>query len=265
MKIFISHSSKNGELAKTFASFLGSLDSRIEVTCTSKFGTVKSAQDFKKEIENELKECDIFIPLFSNSYYLSKYSMIELGFAYARCCYEDKEISIIPFSIPPLKVSEALNKTPLNDLQVISIENREAIFHFANEIIRDRLKGDFTNDKIDKFIKHVNTLIYPINSENHEPESLPEKHAFDPEDIYNKAKSIVKVVANNCKNNKKYMDTLSSLLEEKNSPLKDSMIKKLDQLYRKHYMVELLDKLVEKHGHRFHSAANSYGNFNDLK
>lgn len=72
MKVFISHSSKGEEIAKSFSYFLKNLCFVIEVFCTSISGTIKQGEDFVKSIEKGLKNSDVFIPLISRNYNQSK-------------------------------------------------------------------------------------------------------------------------------------------------------------------------------------------------
>lgn len=58
MKVFISHSSKDAEIAKCFSFFLKNLDMGVEVFCTSISGGISQGDDFVHCIEKELKNSD---------------------------------------------------------------------------------------------------------------------------------------------------------------------------------------------------------------
>lgn len=83
MRIFISHSIKNEKIVLKFAEFLESINSEIEVFCSSERGSIGTGKNFVKTIFDELDACDLFIPVLSREYYESKFCMIELGVAYS--------------------------------------------------------------------------------------------------------------------------------------------------------------------------------------
>lgn len=72
MRIFISHSIKNEKIVLTFAEFLESINSEIEVFCSSEKGSIGTGKNFVKTIFDELDACDLFIPVLSREYYGSK-------------------------------------------------------------------------------------------------------------------------------------------------------------------------------------------------
>lgn len=76
MKVFVSHSSKDKELATALSDFLESINPSVEVFCSSQIGSIKVGKDFVNEITENLNNCDAFIPLLSPNYYLSRFCMI---------------------------------------------------------------------------------------------------------------------------------------------------------------------------------------------
>ena len=50
MKIFISHSSKDKNIANAFSNFLESVAPSVEVFCSSQIGSIKVGHDFVKII-----------------------------------------------------------------------------------------------------------------------------------------------------------------------------------------------------------------------
>jgi len=51
MKVFVSHSSKDAEIAKTLSYFLKNLSMEIDVFCSSISGSINQGEDFVKCIE----------------------------------------------------------------------------------------------------------------------------------------------------------------------------------------------------------------------
>lgn len=139
MKVFVSHSSKDKELATALSDFLESINPSVEVFCSSQIGSIKVGKDFVNEITENLNNCDAFIPLLSPNYYLSRFCMIELGFAYS-LLFESKGVGgncIYPLCIPPVKKAEALMGTPLAQLQVATIKTEEDIRAFLDSVFEE--------------------------------------------------------------------------------------------------------------------------------
>lgn len=97
MRIFISHSIKNEKIVLKFAEFLESINSEIEVFCSSEKGSIGTGKNFVKTIFDELDACDLFIPVLSREYYESKFCMIELGVAYSYLIKSMKAMGKITF------------------------------------------------------------------------------------------------------------------------------------------------------------------------
>ena len=57
MRIFISHSIKNEKIVLKFAEFLESINSEIEVFCSSEKGSIGTGKNFVKTIFDELDAC----------------------------------------------------------------------------------------------------------------------------------------------------------------------------------------------------------------
>lgn len=164
MRIFVSHSSKDETLAKTLSSFLESVDSRIEVFCSSQIGNIKAGRDFVHEITNELNKCDIFIPLLSTNYYNSRFCMVELGFSYSSLCdkmaHSDVDY-LYPLAVYPVRKAEALSNTPLARLQVCSINDINDVRAFIDGMLDGKsIPSSGLNKKIHSFVYDVNRIIY---------------------------------------------------------------------------------------------------------
>ena len=166
MKIFISHSSKDSEIAKTLSYFLKNMNMDIDVFCTSISGTINQGDDFVQCIEGGLKNSDIFIPLISKNYIESKYCLIELGYAYSKSISRKKKYYILPFCIPPIMRSEALLGTPLAHLQTSALNDKDDMQNFLRTLIRNNLipESSIMNCDVFVFINKVNNII--MKSEN---------------------------------------------------------------------------------------------------
>lgn len=168
MKIFISHSSKDKSIALAFSQFLESIDTTVQVFCSSDTGSIRAGSNFANEISKALNNCDVFIPLISSNYYNSRFCMIELGFAYAILFREQcvRECNyIFPVAIPPVHNGSALYGTPLSFLQVVSIHNAnelrqllDGIYYASNQYLKSGING-----KINEFVETIKSCIF--NSE----------------------------------------------------------------------------------------------------
>lgn len=166
MKIFISHSSKDSEIAKTLSYFLKNTDMDIDVFCSSISGAINQGDDFVQCIERGLKDSDVFIPLVSKNYIESKYCLIELGYAYSKSVSRKKNYYILPFCIPPIMRSEALLGTPLAHLQVSALNDKDDMQNFLRVLIKNNLisESSLMNCDMFAFIDKINNII--MKSEN---------------------------------------------------------------------------------------------------
>ncbi len=161
MKFFISHSSKDSEIAKNFSMFLSNLSMDVEVFCTSLSGMIGQGENFVEIIQRELEDSDAFIPLISKNYLNSKYCMIELGFAYSRCVNQKDKYSIFPFCVYPITKSQALLDTPLSYLQTEPINDKAELRNFVNVLLKKNILSEvqITNEMIHSFVNKVNNII----------------------------------------------------------------------------------------------------------
>lgn len=168
MKIFISHASKDGDIATVFSNFLECIDPMVQVFCSSQIGSIRAGSNFAYEITKQLDNCDVFIPLISSNYYDSRFCMVELGFAYA-ILFRDHGIEddyIFPVAIPPVKNAEALSKTPLEKLQVASIHSVEEMRVLLESILTGSdipLKSGF-NTRIIDFVQIAKGFMFDQRS-----------------------------------------------------------------------------------------------------
>lgn len=161
MKVFISHSSKDAEIAKSFSYFLKNLCFDTEVFCSSISGTINQGDDFVQTIERGLKNSDVFIPLISKNYSQSRYCLIELGYAYAKSISRRKSYHILPFCISPITKSEALLGTPLAHLNTALLNNKDDMENFLRILIKHGLipEASIMNRNVHNFINTINNLV----------------------------------------------------------------------------------------------------------
>lgn len=134
MKVFISHSFKDAQLAKQFKNLIKKSDKSIGVFCSAD-EDIPIGEDFNQKIASEIKEANVFIPLISEHYISSKYCMIEFGMAASFVLEETKEM--LPVSVFPVKPGDAVAETPLAYLECYDIANKDAVHKILNKIDPD--------------------------------------------------------------------------------------------------------------------------------
>lgn len=161
MKIFVSHSSKDAEIAKALSYFLKNLNMDIDVFCSSISGIINQGEDFVRCIELGLKNSDVFIPLISKNYIESKYCLIELGYAYSKSISHKRKYYILPFCISPITRSEALLGTPLAHMQTSALNDKDDMQNFLRILIKNGLipESSLMNCDLFSFIDRVNNII----------------------------------------------------------------------------------------------------------
>lgn len=166
MKVFISHSSKDEEIATQLSYFLKNLSLDIDVFCSSIRGVISQGEDFVCSIEKGLKNSDIFIPLISKNYIQSKYCLIELGYAYSKSISNTNKYYIFPFCISPITKDEALLGTPLAHIQTAALNDKNDIQNFLRTLIKKELipQSSIMNCDLFDFINKINNII--LKSEN---------------------------------------------------------------------------------------------------
>lgn len=168
MKIFISHSSKDANIAIKLARFFERMSIGVQVFCSSEVGTIQAGQDFVKRITNALTECDAFIPLLSVNYYNSRFCMIELGFAYAVLAQNidtrNADSYIFPVAIPPVTQAEALKGTPLSHLQVSFIHEASGVWELLEAVLPELRAGK--NKDIVKFADEIKKSLIRVDNIN---------------------------------------------------------------------------------------------------
>ena len=168
MQFFISHSSKDADIAREVKKLIDSLSSKSGAFCTSTLGVIGNGEDFVKTIEKKLDECDYIIVLLSKNYVESKYCMLELGFSYARWVHTKKAI----INILTLPGGEGLlNETPLNHLQYHSLLNEDTWVLFLNNLRKMNEDILISNNDIHSYVEKFKE-IYTKNADFFEQADL---------------------------------------------------------------------------------------------
>lgn len=103
-KLFISHSSKDEKVVKEFIEkilMLGCGFKRADIFCTLDHTTIRTGDDFRNEIIENMKSCDYILCFISNNYRNSEICQNEMGAAWT---FNDKRV--LPFKFPSLQFSE---------------------------------------------------------------------------------------------------------------------------------------------------------------
>lgn len=155
-KIFISHSTKNQELAKQFMKLLqtGMGFARKDIFCTSLPNTLPTGEAFIEKIREELKECEAVIFLITREYLKSRFCLAELGAAWGL----SKQI------YPMLLVDiEEIENTPLKGLQVLFLERESDITALYDDlcgkgIITSRHTTEYMSE-LPNFMEQIEVLV----------------------------------------------------------------------------------------------------------
>ena len=166
MKVFITHSSADADIAISLSYFLKNICFDTEVFCSAIGGIIHQGDSFVQSIERGLENSDVFIPLISKNYNQSKYCLIELGYAYAKSVSCKEFYHILPFCISPVTRDEALLGTPLSHLNTAVLNDKEDLQNFFRLLIAYKLipESSIINCDISGFINKVNNII--MKSEN---------------------------------------------------------------------------------------------------
>lgn len=103
-KIFISHSSEDKQIVAEFIEKilrLGCGFHRSDIFCTLDHTAIRTGNDFRKEIIDNMKSCDYIICMISDNYRNSEVCQNEMGAAWA---LDDKRV--LPFKFPNIKFTE---------------------------------------------------------------------------------------------------------------------------------------------------------------
>ena len=103
-KIFISHASADETIVNAFVKeilLLGCHFTPQEIFCTLDHNAIRTGEDFRNVIVENMKSCDYVICLISENYRQSEVCQNEMGAAWT---LEDKRV--LPFKFPNIKFSE---------------------------------------------------------------------------------------------------------------------------------------------------------------
>ena len=164
MKVFLSHSSMDREIAIALRLLIEDCRDDVFVFCSSDDGAIPVGKDFTDVIYRHLDESDVFIPLLSVNYYKSKYCMIELGTAvgylYQRYGIDGRDF-IYPFCVYPVKPGNAVLGTPISNRHVADLRDNRQVHDFIRNGIKTR---NSINRKVEDFIHKVNSIIIQKDS-----------------------------------------------------------------------------------------------------
>lgn len=170
MKVFISHSSANKEFALGLKALIESVIDAInpseekDIFCSSEEGSIPVGTRYIEFIFSHLNNCDIFIPILSPEFFESKFCMIELGTAYSLLGSSHKDLMddyILPFVLPPTKPGESLDGTPLQCLQIGSIDSKEDLKSIFRKYNYETINKNNTiiTSKINNYLNDITTEI----------------------------------------------------------------------------------------------------------
>lgn len=148
MRVFISHSSKDSEVANWFSDLIRTACMNVNVFCSSEKGAIPQSTDYVDYIFSNLNDCTVFIPLITQNYYESRFCMIELGIATSKLMidYQDRGKGyIFPFSVYPVKKSLALANTPLFRIQSSDLQDEDDVCIFLRDNFTLNLHRDMSS------------------------------------------------------------------------------------------------------------------------
>jgi len=152
-KIFISHSTKDADLA---TSFLDLLQNQFSLKRENFFLTsdeeFSAGQNWIEAIKDWMKDADIILPIITPNYLDSKFCLCELGAAWIN------EQSLLPVIIPNLD-HRALEDTPYRSvIQSITLNSTKDFLRLA-ESMREKEIGKFNSvsftTRANKLLEHV--------------------------------------------------------------------------------------------------------------
>lgn len=165
--IFISHSTKNKELAEQVDELLqlGMGLGREKIFCTSFKETLPTGQDFISMIKQNMKDCKMVIALITPEYLQSKFCVMELGAAWVQASY------FCPVLAGGVDYKD-LADTPLKSLQMRKIEQEDDWFAIYDEMVEQQIISKMGsrqfNAKLKDFLEHSlirsakgGMLVYP--------------------------------------------------------------------------------------------------------
>lgn len=157
--VFLSHASKNKNIALKLVSLLEDSGDDVNVFCSSDEGAIPIGKNFVDYIYKKIDESDVFLPLLTEDYYKSRFCMIELGTAISYIYQKDSNKAgafICPFSVDPVTPNDALDNTPITHIEVADIFNKAQMRNFIKHITKPH---SLLSAKIDDFIQEMTAII----------------------------------------------------------------------------------------------------------
>ena len=158
-KIFISHSSDDETIVNAFIKdilIVGCGFRRTEIFCTLDHTVIRTGDDFRNEIIENMKRCDYILCMISDNYRKSEVCQNELGAAWAMTGKR-----VLPFKFPNINFKEIgfLNVVK----QAADLTDKSKLDELYDELCRFYdLPQDWRNfnQQKDDFIKVVNENVY---------------------------------------------------------------------------------------------------------
>lgn len=157
-EVFISHSTKNKELAEKVIELLqmGTGMGRQMIFCTSFSETLPTGEDFISIIKQNMKDCKMMIALITPEYLQSKFCLMELGAAWVHTSY------LCPILASDVDYKD-LDDSPLKSLQMRKMDSDDDWFAIYNEIINRKIITDVDcpqfNRKLKEFLEWQTALL----------------------------------------------------------------------------------------------------------
>lgn len=164
MKVFISHSSKDAWATTGLIDLIRHINPDITVFCSSE-AVIIPGDNYKETIFEQIKDSDVFLALISQNYWASKYSIIELGAAYAQHSYDQVyAVRIQPIVLPPLELKMAMADTPLVEIEVTDIIDSASMRLLMNLFIDETHNPADLNIKIAEYVESVHRHVLETTS-----------------------------------------------------------------------------------------------------
>lgn len=158
MSIFISHSSKDKEIVDSFLQNIlikGMGVSSKDIFCTSIQGMdIKSGEDFKKTIKDELTSADVIIQIISDNYKESEVCLNEMGASWVL------DTTVIPFILPPVSFSNV--GFIHNTTQLLRLNEVNDLKKFRNDHTQGLGSANIAENDFDKCTESFFNVLSPF-------------------------------------------------------------------------------------------------------
>lgn len=156
-KIFISHSSKDAELVNLFIEkvlILGLYIDRSEIFSTSTDGSnIKSGQDFKKAIKDELTNAKAVIQIVTENYKVSEVCLNEMGAAWVVCPI------VIPLIASPFKYDIGFIHRNTQQILLNKVSDLLQLYDdYKGVLFRSDISMRVFTNKVGEFVDSMNSL-----------------------------------------------------------------------------------------------------------